>query len=258
MYIRIIGCGAMGSAIAERLRLNGHHLALYDKEGGKAEALSRSIQAKAYQNPLEGTSAEEWLLLAVKPQDFAQAIPALSPFPGELVLSVIAGISQSELAHAFPDKTVLRMMPNLAVQYGTGIVALADHPNLQRLKNKIQQLLKPLGYLHWLPESSFHALTALAGSGPAFVFTLIEAMVDAAVAMGLPAEMSLDLVQEMFLGAISILSNSKQSTSALKWKVTSPGGTTIAGLRELERCNVRSGIIETLLAAYERALDLSK
>lgn len=256
MQIRIIGCGAMGSAIAQTLSEAGKEITLYDKLEGCADALSHAIGVPKAISPLEGLFAGDALLLAVKPQDFESVVEELKEFDAGLVTSIITGISLKRLKEAFPRCTILRMVPNLAVRYGDGVVALAEDPDLLPYKARLEEMFAPLGMLRWLPEKNFDALTALTGSGPAFVFTLVEAMVDAAIAMGFSAELGLELVKQMVGGAMTMLYESPESPEELRWKVCSPGGTTIAGLRALEQCGVRSALIEAFMAAYNRAQEL--
>lgn len=256
MQIRIIGCGAMGSAIAQTLSEAGKEITLYDKVEGRADALSHATNIPKVTSPLEGLSPGDALLLAVKPQDFESVAEELKGFEAGLVTSIITGITLKRLKEAFSQCTILRMMPNLAVRYGDGVVALAEDPELLAYKKRLEEMFSPLGMLRWLPEENFNAVTALTGSGPAFVFTLIEAMVDASIAMGLPAELGFELVKQMVGGAMTVLYESPESPEELRWRVCSPGGTTIAGLRVLEKCGVRSALMETFLAAYSRAQEL--
>lgn len=256
MEIRIIGCGAMGSAIAKVLAENGKKISLYDIYRERAETLARSIKARVSHSPLEGLVPQDYLLLAIKPQNFQIAANQLQAFKGRLVASIITGITLSQLKTVFSHSKSLRMMPNLAVRYGAGITALAEVADLTPLKTEIEMFFSPLGVLRWLPEENFDAITALTGSGPAFVFTLIEAMVDATVAMGLSSDMGYDLVKHMIEGTLTILYESNKLPGELKWHITSPAGTTIAGLRTLENKGIRSGIIETFLTAFQRAREL--
>lgn len=253
MTIRIIGCGAMGGAIAHTLAAQHLPIAVMDTSQERAEALAHSLQCKLLNDPLQDLSPGDFLIIAVKPQDFSQAVKALKNVHCALVVSIVTGISTSQLKLTFPHSPVLRMIPNLAVRHGDGIVALVEDPDLTHLKFKIEELFSPLGLTRWIPEKLALATTALAGSGPAFVFTLIESMVDAAIAMGFTSEMGYDLVKKMVGGALTTLYESNEHPGELKWKVTSPGGTTIAGLRLFEEKAVRSGIIETFLAAHKKA-----
>jgi pyrroline-5-carboxylate reductase len=258
MKIQIIGCGAMGSAIAQNLIEAGKEISLYDKHEERAESLSRALGAQLVKTPLEELNYGDVLLLAIKPQDFELASSELSPFEDGLVASILTGISTSRLKKAFPKCSVLRMMPNLAVRYGDGIIALAEDPELLPHKERIEELFSPLGKLVWMGESLFDGVTALIGSGPAFIFAMIEAMVDASVAIGFSADMGYDLIKQMVGGALTMLYESPDAATELRWKVSSPGGTTIAGIRALEKNGLRSALIEAFIAAFEKAKSLGE
>lgn len=256
MQIRLIGCGAMGSAIAQTLVEQGKTVSLYDKYKQRAEVLAREIQATIADSPLEGLTFEDYLLLAVKPQDFHHVAEELKEFTGALIVSILTGISTEQLKHAFPTTPVLRMVPNVAVRYGDGIVALAEDPQLSSYKEQIEETFSPLGMVRWLPEKNMNAMTALGGSGPAFVFTILEAMVDAAIELGFSADLAYELVKQMVGGALTTLYESNELPCELRWKVCSPSGTTSAGLRSLEKHKVRSALIEAFAAACTRAEEL--
>lgn len=258
MSIRIVGCGSMGSAIAQSLAEGGKDVILFDKHLERAEGLARAIPAQVCQEPLENSSPEEVLFLAFKPQDFHASLPHLQNFEGKFVASILTGISIEELKSAFPNQPVLRMMPNLAVRYGDGIVALGEDPDLRPLKEEIEEIFSPLGLLRWIPEEKFDGITSLIGSGPAFVFAIVEAMVDASISMGFTAQEGYELLKQMIGGSLTLLYESNDIPTELKWRVTSPGGTTIAGLRTFEEKGVRSGIIETFLSAYKKAQEMGQ
>src|SRR5690625_3349280 len=116
--IRIIGCGAMGSAIAHILAENGTRVVLYDKYRDRAEALAKKISAPVCNSALEGDGADDMLLLAFKPQDLRASIEALQDFRGKLIISTLAGVTTHQLKEAFPRASTMRMIPNLAVRYG--------------------------------------------------------------------------------------------------------------------------------------------
>src|SRR5438552_1421539 len=124
MQIRIIGCGAMGSAIAQILHESGKEISLFDKHEERAESLAHALGASKSSLPLENLSNGDAIILAVKPQDFDTVTAELKPFEAGLVVSLLTGFSIQKLKKAFPNCTVLRMMPNLAIRYGDGIVAL--------------------------------------------------------------------------------------------------------------------------------------
>lgn len=119
------------------------------------------------------------------------------------------------------------------------------------------EVFAPLGNLHWMAENKLDALTALTASGPAFVYVMIESIVEAAIAMGFNSSEAQGLVLEMLSGSIAMLRETRKHPGELKWQVTSPSGTTIEGLKVLERSGVRAGIIDTFLAAHERSKELA-
>lgn len=258
MQIRIVGCGAMGSAIAEALKGAGKEISVYDKHEERADALARTIGAAKAPSAWADLFPADCVLLAVKPQDFEAATVGSQEFVGGLVASILTGITTNRLKTTFPQCAVLRMMPNLAVRYSDGVVALADDPTLDKHKKEIEDIFSSLGLLKWLPESLFDSITALTGSGPAFVFAIIEAMVDASIALGFSADTGYELIKQMIGGSLTMLYESPDSPGDLRRQVCSPAGTTIAGIRALERNGARHAIIEAFMAAKDRAQELGK
>lgn len=248
----------MGSAIAQTLKEAGQEISLYDKYQPRAESLARELKITPCQTALEDLTQGDGLILAVKPQDFETVAEELHSLESGLVVSILTGITTQRLKQAFPASTVVRMMPNLAIRYGDGVVALADDSELEPYKKRIEEIFSSLGHIRWIPETLFDGVTALTGSGPAFVFLFIEAMVDAAIALGFSADTGYDLVKQMVGGALTMLYESHDSPTELRWKVSSPNGTTIAGVRALEKCGVRNGIIEAFVAACSRSKELSQ
>lgn len=256
--IRIIGAGKMGANIAHPLA-KAHSLSFYDKQIEKAQALAHEYNAAAVSSPFQGVSQETIVLLAIKPQDFVTFLEVKAPSQFHSLISILTGVTLSTLESAFPSIPIFRMMPNLAVRSGEGVVALATSQKTSSLlREEISHLFLPLGLVKWFPESQFDGVTSLTGSGPGFFFVLVEAMIDAGIAMGFSHEDAFDLAKQMIAGSLSIMKETGKLPGELKWQVTSPGGTTIAGLRKLEEKGVRSGLIETFLAAYERSKSLFK
>lgn len=258
MKICIIGCGNMGSGIAQRLSKE-HALALHDHDVKGTAELAKTIGAKSYSKAVEAVQDCEIVILAVKPQNLSEIAThiASSLTPKKLLISILSGITMHTLRRYFGDIPIVRMMPNLPLLHGKGVIGLAENPELPNAtKNTLDKLLKPLGFVHWLPENKMDALNSLTGSGPAFVFVLIEAMIDAAIAMGFSAHDGKQYVYEMLEGSLTMLQETGQHPAELKWKVTSPAGTTIAGLQEMEEHGVRGCIMNTFIAAYQRAAEL--
>lgn len=253
--IRIIGAGKMGCALA--MQLKKHSLSFYDRHPELAKAAAKACHGTAVDSPFHGVNKKTIVILAIKPQDFkafsheAKAMP-----PCHCIVSILSGIEVATLQAAFPSTLILRMMPNMAVRTGKGVIVLALTDQIAPLKNEMTQLFSPLGLVQWMPESLFHAATSLIGSGPGFFFAMVEAMIEAGVAMGFSSQEAYPLVKQMIEGSLSLLEESKNHPAELKWQITSPGGTTIQGLRTFEEKGVHSGILETFLAAYQRSKEL--
>ena len=213
------------------------------------------------------------VLLAVKPQLLAaaaEAIPAEAT-PGRvpggagavggerpLLISVLAGVTLARLQALFPGHRIVRAVPNTPALVRQGLTGLAwgeGIPAEQQLW--VRQLFAQVGEVLDLPESQLDAFLALTSSGPAYVALVAEAMADGAVAAGLPRALALRLAHRTLAGTAALLQDQELHPAQLKDMVASPGGTTIAGLRQLERAGVRSALIEAVLAAAERSRQLA-
>ena len=150
------------------------------------------------------------------------------------------------------------MMPNLPLVYGMGVIGLSSSNKIKNEdKEHLTKMFGSLGKIYWLPEEKIDALTALAGSGPAFFLVMVEAMIDAGIAMGFTAADAQGLIYQMLRGSLTLLEQTSKHPGELKWQIASPQGTTIAGLKRLEELALRGGIMNTFLAAYDRAKKLS-
>jgi pyrroline-5-carboxylate reductase len=212
---------------------------------------------------LAGAAARAGLLLvAVKPQDIDGLLGALAPHvgPDHLVVSVAAGIPTARIEAALPAGTpVVRVMPNTPalVDEGMSVLAAGAHAGEEHL-DAAEALLAAVGRVRRLPEGQLDAVTALSGSGPAYFFYLVEAMVDAGILLGLPRAVAADLIVQTALGAAVMLRDSGEHPVQLREAVTSPGGTTIAAIRELERHGVRAALIAAIEAAHDRSVELGR
>lgn len=259
LRIGILGCGQMGSSIAVQLGA-AHNLYLYDRNDDKAKAVSEESNGEAVKSCEELFKKSDIILLAIKPQDISSVAVDTRGFlkHSHIIVSILAGTTLVTLKHYFGKAVLLRMMPNLALKYGKGVLGLCGNAITPEIKQKIELLCSPLGMPCWLPEDKMDALTALTASGPAFFFVMVEAMVDAAISMGFPAAQALQLVLQMISGSVTLLTETKKHPGELKWQVSSPAGTTIEGLNMLEAEGVRSGIIQTFLAAYHRSKQMAQ
>lgn len=256
--LAIIGCGNMGGGIARRLAPL-YNLYLFDRNKKKMEMLEKDKCGTPCSSMREAFEKSDILLLAIKPQgvkDFAREIEGQNFH--HTVISLLSGTTIEQLKGLFPGQKIVRMMPNLAVTSGESALGMSTEENFSKSElQELNNLCNPLGKIYWIPETKINAFTALAGSGIAYVFAIIEAMVEAGISMGFNAEESQELAHQTIKGGISLLESTQKHPAELKWKVTSPGGTTIAGLLKFEDYRVRSGIIQTYMGAYNRAIELS-
>jgi pyrroline-5-carboxylate reductase len=198
---------------------------------------------------------------AVKPQVFPLAAPACAPHVGgALQLSIMAGTRTDAIAAATGTQRVVRAMPNTPALIGQGIAGLYARPAVDAAGRALtEMLLAPTGRTLWLArESDLDAVTALSGSGPAYVFYFIEAMMQAGVEMGLTAAQSRELAQATFAGAAALAAQSDEAPEVLRERVTSKGGTTYAALTSLEADGVKAAFVRALHAARTRAEELGR
>jgi pyrroline-5-carboxylate reductase len=195
-------------------------------------------------------------VITVKPQDMAGLLAEIAPkvSADDLVISVAAGITtafiEDRLAARVP---VVRVMSNtpVLVDEAMSVISSGRHAGEQHLR-RAEELLRPVGKVLRIPESQQDAATALSGSGPAYVYFLVEAMVDAGILLGMPRSTALEMVRQAVYGAATMLRESGEHPVILREAVTSPGGTTINAIRELEKHGVRAAFLAAIEAARDR------
>lgn len=256
--IAIIGCGNMGSAIAKKLSPI-HTIFLYDHHHKKSKHLAEAGFGIASQSIEESVRRATHVILAIKPQSLDSLAKQLEEVLTleHTLISILAGTTFQQLKSLFQKALLIRMMPNTPLLCGEGMIALSSGEISHNRKNLLDQLLNSLGKLLWLPESKFDAFTALAGSGPAFIFALTESIIEAGIAMGFSAKEAQQITYQMIRGSAILMETSGKHPAELKWQVTSPAGTTITGLKTFEDHAVRSGIINTFLSTYEKTTKMS-
>lgn len=256
MEFTIIGCGNMGSALARKLSQT-HAIFLYDHHPEKAQKLEKEGYGKAYQRLEDAVKQSEAVILAIKPQSLIDAAPSIrsSLNKQHQLISLLSGTTIETLKNLFPNNVIVRMMPNLPLIYGQGVIGLSAEASFKE-HDRLNTAFSSLGSVLWVTEKKLEAITALAGSGPAFIFVIAEAIVDAGIAMGLTAKESQEITYQMLLGSVCTLKESNETPSTLKCRITSPQGTTIAGIRKLEEGGLRGKVLETFLATYKRTLEL--
>ncbi len=255
MRFSIIGCGAMGSALATRLCIK-NELTLFDHNATKLRSLADNLGAKIASKLADALLGAEVVLLAIKPKDLEALAKEIQPQLSKdtLVISVLAGVKLEVLSRLFPKQRILRTMPNLAVSCQKGVVGVVETPDMSKsFRQEVEDLFEGMGLVVFLPENKVDALTSLTASAPAFILHLIEAMTEGGIYLGFPSGQSLDLVLQVFEGAIALVKESKKHPAALKWEIASPGGSTIEGLKVLEEQRVHFALIQALQASYLKA-----
>ncbi len=203
----------------------------------------------------------EIVVWAVKPQTFAEAAAPCAGVVGQaLQLSVMAGIRSDTLLRATASQRIVRAMPNTPALIGQGIAGLFARDAVTAADRAgVEAVLAPTGQLLWFTrEEQLDAVTALSGSGPAYVFYFLEAMIEAGVALGLSADESRRLAQQTFAGAAALAQHSGEAVPLLRERVTSKGGTTHAAITALDAAQVKAAFVRALHAAHRRAVELGK
>jgi pyrroline-5-carboxylate reductase len=259
----IIGGGVMAEAILSRLLAKqvyqAQEILVSDPQEARQKFLQDTYQvAVTSDNFLVAESPV--LLLAIKPQALETVLQDLTDLPSTpLVLSILAGTTLDRLQKGFPHSPIIRVMPNTPATVGAGVTALAPGEGVTRENLALaQNIFASVGQVVEVPESLMDAVTGLSGSGPAFVAMMVEALADGGVAAGLPRPIASQLALQTVLGTSQLLAETGLHPAQLKDRVTSPGGTTIAGVAELEKGGLRSALIQAVLAAYRRSLELGK
>jgi pyrroline-5-carboxylate reductase len=208
----------------------------------------------------EGVVAGDAAVLAVKPADAEEACRALREVGVGRVLSIAAGVTLGALESWLGPRTeVVRAMPNTPALVGEGASALAGGSLAsEEVLSWAEAILGAVGVVSRVPESQLDAVTGLSGSGPAYLFLVAEALIEAGVAAGLPAAVSRSLCLQTLLGSARLLAESGDDPAALRAQVTSPGGTTEAGVAVLEARGVRQALVDAVVAATERSRQLGR
>ncbi|BCS81207.1 pyrroline-5-carboxylate reductase [Anaerocellum diazotrophicum] len=259
MKIGIIGCGNMASSIAHSIKQSiGAQLFCYDIDTDKANRFSQVYGAIRMNNEIETVESSSIIIIAVKPKDIFDVLEKIKDGISEkIIVSIVAGISISKIKEVIGDKKIVRVMPNINISVQKGVMGICFSEEVTNdEKEKIINLFKSMGEVIVTYEKYMDAITAIFGSGPAFVAHFIESFVDAAVKLGFPRQESLNLILTLFEGTVVNMKNNMLTTQQIKDMVTSPGGTTIEGLVEFERRAVKGAIIDGILKAFERSKNI--
>ncbi len=261
--VAIFGAGVMGETLLAGLLRAGRSaddIVVTERRPDRAQELRDKHGVDVVSNVVAAEKADT-LVFVVKPQDMGALCDEIVAHvrPGALVVSLAAGITTEFLESHLPEGCpVVRVMPNTPalVDQGMSAVAAGAHCDEAHLE-EAESLLRAVGRVVRLDEKHLDAVTAISGSGPAYIFYVAEAMIEAGVFLGLPRSTATELVVQTFYGAATMLRETGEHPSVLRENVTSPGGTTVAALRTLDDHKVRAAFISALEAARDRSADLA-
>ncbi len=262
--VALIGGGFMGEGIVQGLISRGlaqaADLRVCEPLAARRDYLAERHGVLATDKRAEAVTGASIVVLAVKPQEFEAEGRELARLlrPEQLVLSIMAGVRIQTLRDTLEHGRIVRAMPNTPLGIGEGYTAWTATPEVSEAeRGAVSSIVGALGGGAYLPDEKYLDMaTAVNGSGPGFVMLCVEAMIDAAVLIGLRRDLATEMVLQTFVGSVRLAQSSGQHPAQLRNAVTSPAGTTAAGLQVLERSGIRAAIADAVVAAYERSRSL--
>ena len=264
MTVAILGAGVMGETLLSGLIRAGRNtddLLVGEKRSDRAVELQERYGVATVTN-VEAAQKADTVMLVVKPQDMDDLLVEIAPVvrAGQLVVSLAAGITTTFIEARLPEgAAVVRVMPNTPALVDEGMAAISrgSHCDEEHLL-EAESLLASVGRVLRVPERQLDAVTAVSGSGPAYIFFVVESMIEAGVHLGLPRGTAAELVVQTVVGSAKLLRETGEHPTVLREQVTSPGGTTAAAVRELEDHKVRAAFLTALEAARDRSRALAE
>lgn len=261
--VAIFGAGVMGETLLSGLLRAGRDIAeliITERRPERAAELEARYGVRTAGNA-EAAAGADTLVLVVKPQDMPALLEEIHDHvqPGNVVVSLAAGITTDFLESRLPEgSSVVRVMPNTPALVDQGMAAVSPGKHCEtRHLAEASDLLRSCGKVIELAEKHLDAVTAISGSGPAYIFYVVEAMIEAGVLLGVPRVTATELVVQTLYGAATMLKETGQHPTVLREQVSSPGGTTMAALRQLDDHKVRAAFITAIEAAAERSHQLA-
>lgn len=263
--VAFIGGGQMATALADgairQKMLAGGEICFVEPDAGQQQRLKSGFaDSQIVASPPEVLADCQVVVLAIKPQILNKIGAELAKHLTDkhLVISIVAGIPLQKLQNMLSTQRIVRVMPNTPAQIGAGAAALsADETAAAEDVAWAENLMKSVGSCVRVPDHLMHAVTALSGSGPAYIYMIIESLSDGGVNLGLPREVATQLAAQTVKGAAEMVLHSGCHPGQLKDNVTSPGGTTIAGIAELETAAVRGAMMRAVAGAAQRSQELA-
>lgn len=265
MKVTIIGCGNMGLVYARAfLKYNivgTEDLLLAEKNENRRDELARMNVGRVVVVTAPDISNSELIIIAVKPQDFGELAPQIRERINRkaIVVSIMAGITISRLANDLDHEFIIRAMPNSPVEVGMGMTGFSAHKSVSLEQVRaVENLLSTTGRtVFFEDENMLNAVTALSGSGPAYFYYIVRAMVEAGKEMGMTEAVASTLVKQTMLGAFQLINNAAKPYDELIRTVASKGGTTEAALRTFDNGKVHQSLVEGIINAEKRSAELS-
>jgi pyrroline-5-carboxylate reductase len=261
----IIGGGNMGTALLRgilkaKLTQPGK-ITVVDVHPGKVEELRRLFKVRTTSDPVDPVSKAKIIILAVKPQTLVGVLDKIrdSVRPDQLIISIVAGVESSFIRDRLgQNNPVIRVMPNIAATVDAAASALSGCEFVQEEHIKAAlAIFGAVGDVVWIEERHLDAVTGLSGSGPAYIYMVIEALCDGGVKMGIPRETAMKLATQTVFGAAKLVKETGQHPAILRDQVTTPGGTTISAIHELEERGLRAMLISAVVTATNRSRELN-
>jgi pyrroline-5-carboxylate reductase len=262
--LAILGAGVMGETVLSGLLRAGwtsDRIIATDRRTERQVELEAKYGITMMTNE-EAAAKADTVILVVKPQDMRDLLTEIAPVVSSstLIVSLAAGVDTASIEERLPTGTpVVRVMPNTPAQVDEGMAAISPgaHSDEEHLA-RVSELMSATGRVVTVPERYQDAVTAISGSGPAYLFFVVEAMIEAGVHLGLPRDTATELVVQTMLGSAKLLRETGEHPTVLRERVTSPGGTTAAAIRQLEDHKVRAAFITAMESARDRSRDLAK
>lgn len=259
MKVAIIGGGTMGEALAKSFAtINGIDLSIAEVKNERRVRLTEQ-GFKTYQSGKEAVEKADIVVIAVKPKDVKEVLEDIKESAkGKLIISIAAGVKIKYLESIIPEGRFIRAMPNIAATVRAAITTITPSRRASEEDVKLAQtLFNSLGPTLLIDETLVDAVTGLSGSGPAYIFLVIEALAEGGLKMGIPYDKAIQLASWAVFGAAKMVIDTKEDPSNLRKKVATPAGTTIEGLLRLEEAAVRAAFIKAVEAASKRASEIS-
>jgi pyrroline-5-carboxylate reductase len=263
--VAIIGAGKMGEGIISGLLKSGAYtpeqIRAYEILEDRVKYITKTYKIECVSDVKRAANFADISVIAVKPADVAKVLDAIAPVmkSGKILVSIAAGVTLDFYKQHLPKNVpIIRVMPNMAVLVREGMITYCPTENVTKEQLKTAtEMLSLLGLVKRLDEKYLNLATGLVGSGPAYIYLIIDALADAGVRLGLPKDVSITLAAQTMLGAAKMVVETGEHPAKLKDMIATPAGTTVEGLFELERSGVKAALIMAVTRAAERAKELA-